>query len=661
MRYSTSKSNSGLSRWPLWLQLAIFLMLVIVAAAAVGGHLIRQEVSSYLTTNLKDNSNKTFAILSSVSIDAVIAEDIPLLETIVTQATERDPNIVTMVIENSSGKQLMKWNRRENVAREDAMYLEQDITLENESFGKMKITLNAASMNRDIRQHVKQVRLMFIAILSLVAFLLIVGLHRVVIKPIRLIDQRLIGLKAGDLDSRVSISAARELMGLAKSVNDLGAAWKLKGKRERQLQEAQQALEISHDQLAEHSKNLESIVEARTAELATVAHEAQEAKREAEQANLSKSSFLATMSHELRTPLNAIIGYGEMLIEECGELEPEEYNADLDKIVSAGKHLLGLINDILDLSKIEAGKMDFFLEDFDLAETLEGLKDIIAPKVKENSNTFDLIIGDNIGSVHADCTKLRQCIINILGNASKFTENGTITLEAERYSQDGEDWISIAVSDTGIGMTPEQVAKLFQPFSQADSSTTRKFGGTGLGLTITRHFSQLMGGDITVKSEANVGSTFTLKIPAKVEDPSTRPALTFGQVEDSAKPEDNQTKVLVIDDDPLVHDLIRRTLKEGYWVRSAYRGEEGLRLAKEQIPDVITLDIMMPEMDGWQVINSLKQQEELSEVPVIVLSVVDDRHRGLELGAIDVLTKPINKDSLLTALGKLELTPKASS
>ncbi len=659
MRYSNSKSKSGVSRWPLWLQLAVFLLVVIVAAAGAGGHLIRQEVSSYLTENLKENSTKTFAILSSVSIDAVIAQDIPLLETIVTQATERDPNIVTMVIEDSSGKQLMKWNRRENVAREDAMYFEQDITLENESFGKMKITLNAASMNQEIRQHVKHVRLMFIAILSLLALLLIVGLHKVVIKPIRLIDQRLIALKAGDLDSRVQISAARELMGLAKSVNDLGAAWKLKGKRERQLQEAQQALEISHNQLAEHSKNLESIVEARTAELATAAHEAEEAKREAEQANLSKSSFLATMSHELRTPLNAIIGYGEMLIEECGELEPEEYNDDLEKIVSAGKHLLGLINDILDLSKIEAGKMDFFLEDFDLAETLEGLKDIIAPKVKENSNTFDLVLSDNLGSIHADCTKLRQCVINLLGNASKFTENGTITLTADRFSQDEEDWISIAVSDTGIGMTPEQVAKLFQPFSQADSSTTRKFGGTGLGLTITRHFSQLMGGDITVKSEAGVGSTFTLKIPTRVKDPATLPALKFDQCEDEPRPGDSETRVLVIDDDPQVHDLIRRTLKDGYWVCSAYRGDEGLRLAKEHIPDVITLDIMMPEMDGWQVIHSLKEQSDLAEVPVIVLSVVDDRHRGLELGASDVLTKPINKDSLLKAIDKLKLPSKA--
>jgi signal transduction histidine kinase len=236
----------------------------------------------------------------------------------------------------------------------------------------------------------------------------------------------------------------------------------------------------------------------------------------AEQADQAKSRFLATMSHELRTPLNAIIGYTELLQDEAAEQGVEDFKPDLEKILSSAKHLLALINDILDLSKIEAGKMQLSPETFGVAGVIADVTATARPLAEKNGNTLRVDQGDNIGTMTTDVTRVRQCLLNLLSNACKFTQKGTVKLTAHRINHQGRDWLQFAVTDSGIGMTPEQLQRLFQPFEQADASTTRKFGGTGLGLAITRKFCQMMGGDVHVTSEMGKGSTFTVQLPAEM-------------------------------------------------------------------------------------------------------------------------------------------------
>ena len=377
----------------------------------------------------------------------------------------------------------------------------------------------------------------------------------------------------------------------------------------------------------------------------------EEAKQEAVEATKAKSVFLANMSHELRTPMNAILGYSEMLMEDAEDQGQEDFIPDLQKIHTAGKHLLGLINEILDLSKIEAGKMDLYLESFDVAGMINDVASTLKPLVDKNANTLQVHLAPDLGSMHADLTKVRQSLFNLLSNASKFTEKGTITLDAEPVFKDGARWIAFRVADTGIGMTPEQIDKLFQPFVQADASTSRKYGGTGLGMTITQLFVKMMGGEMSVASEPGAGTTFTVLLPTEVKVPPPAEVPQPEAAEPTFLPGLNT--VLVIEDDPGARDLLTRFLtKEGYRVETAAGGEAGLRLARELHPDIITLDVMMPDMDGWTVLSDLKADPELADIPVVMLTIVDNKNLGYALGAADYLTKPIQRDRLLAILTK---------
>jgi CheY-like chemotaxis protein len=307
-----------------------------------------------------------------------------------------------------------------------------------------------------------------------------------------------------------------------------------------------------------------------------------------------------------------------------------------------------LINAVLDLSKIEAGKMELYLESFDVAGLVRDIAAVIQPLAAKNVNRLEMRCPEDVGTMRADLTKVRQALFNLLSNSCKFTERGLISLTVARDASDGQDWVEFRVSDTGIGMTPEQLTRLFEAFSQADAATTRRYGGTGLGLALSRRLCRMMGGDVTVESEAGRGSTFTIRLPAQVAEVAEEPVAS-ALLADHGPP--GIGTVLVIDDEAAVRDLMQRFLgKEGFRVVVAAGGDEGLRRARELRPDAITLDVMMPGMDGWAVLAALKADPEVAEIPVIMLTIVDDRNLGYALGASDYLTKPIDRERLVTVL-----------
>jgi signal transduction histidine kinase/CheY-like chemotaxis protein len=382
------------------------------------------------------------------------------------------------------------------------------------------------------------------------------------------------------------------------------------------------------------------------------------AKDDAERANGAKSDFLAKMSHELRTPLNAVLGYSEILLEDA-ELEGRgEQIADLQKISAAGKHLLAMVNDILDISKIEAGKMELNIEAVDLARFIDEVESTSRPLAAKNTNAFVVERSGHLGTIRADATKLRQAVFNLLSNAAKFTQNGQIKLSVTRKAINGSDWIAIAVADTGMGISKDQQAALFSNFSQASPSIAAKYGGTGLGLSLSQNLCRLMGGMISVESEIGRGSCFTIHLPANdqgvaevADDTMLRDAVStskdrrqgFAGLSSGTADTRRQDKILLVDDDHSFLELAERVLtKEGYSPISTDAPESVLQIARTVRPAAVLLDIMMPGLDGWDVLATLKSDPATAQIPVIMLSVVEDRAKALDYGADALLTKPLD-------------------
>jgi signal transduction histidine kinase/CheY-like chemotaxis protein len=377
---------------------------------------------------------------------------------------------------------------------------------------------------------------------------------------------------------------------------------------------------------------------------AKVFGQSQSAKLEALAASQAKSSFLANMSHELRTPLNAILLYSELLMDEVRERGNGDLVGDLWKIQGAGKHLLGLIDDILDLSKIEAGRMSVFLEDCDVPALLAEIVATVEPLVTQNRNHFRTETDPSLRTLHTDQKKLRQILFNLLNNAAKFTQDGEISLLVRRDPEEA-GYACFRVSDTGIGMSTEQMGRIFQEFAQAEASTSRQFGGTGLGLTLCRKFATLLGGEIQVESHTGHGSTFTVRIPGLPIQP--KQVLRTGRTAERGT-------ILLIDDDPSLREALGRTLgREGFRIVMAADGREGLHLAKSLHPSLITLDIAMPGLDGWEVLTRLKADPDLRPIPVIVITILEDQAKGIALEAADYLQKPVSREGLLGAVSRL--------
>ncbi len=387
-----------------------------------------------------------------------------------------------------------------------------------------------------------------------------------------------------------------------------------------------------------------------------------EARDAALDANRTKSSFLAKMSHELRTPLNAIIGYSDLIAEEADDYDMSLLGEDITRIQDAGEHLLHLINDILDISKIEAGKMVVFRERFPVSELIRSVVNTIRPLMTKNNNEFVIDCAPELGEINTDRTKLRQALLNLLSNASKFTKGGRCTLRVRPCDRAGEAWITFDIIDTGVGIKPEKIGTLFDAFTQAEASTTRNFGGTGLGLAISRHFCVMMGGNIEVSSVYGEGSTFTISLPVDVSETSELSAAPTGADAGAgsarvAEDDDGPDILLVIDDDPQVFDLVQRAMeKHDFSVAYAHNGDEGIQLARVLRPSVITLDVNFPGLDGWGILSQIKSDPKIADIPVVMLSVVSEKERAFTLGAAEYLVKPVEPTRLSQILNRYRQT-----
>ncbi len=516
------------------------------------------------------------------------------------------------------------------------------VSLNGEPSGRLFLQSNMSQWNARAKRYAVLL-LVFMIASDLLALLVSTRLQNLISQPI---------LRLEDTMRMVSSRRNYEVRALKYYDDEIGRLIDGFNTMLAEIQQRDAALQGANYELTSQTKELEDEVARRK----QTQEELLGAKRAAEDASHAKSAFLANMSHELRTPLNAIIGYSEMLEEEMQDFGRIERVDDVQKIQSAGKHLLSLINDVLDLSKIEAGKMGLHFEYFDVVGVIQEIISTLQQTVAKNANTLELHLSEDLGQMHGDITKLRQILFNLLSNACKFTEHGTISLSVDQTRTDGQQWIRLRVSDTGIGISSQHQEKLFKEFAQADVSIARKYGGTGLGLAISYRFAQMMGGHIRVESEMGKGSVFTVELPAHATPETAgtgKPKQISEAVATEPEPKPRPNTILMIDDDPAERELMCRSLtKAGFNVVAVADGEEGLRLAKQIRPVVITLDVLLPGIDGWEVLRRLKADSELADTPVIVVTIVDNELKRVECGASNYLIKPVNRDLLVNMIGK---------
>jgi signal transduction histidine kinase/CheY-like chemotaxis protein len=479
----------------------------------------------------------------------------------------------------------------------------------------------------------------------IVTAIAVIMLLRRVTRPLHQLVGATRAISSGDLTTEITVQSEDEVGLLASSFNQMA----------RDLKANIDEKDRYAGELAKLNVELEDKVKARTKELEVANQELQKANIKIMEADRLKSEFLANMSHELRTPMNAIIGFTRLVRRKSADLLPARQLENLEKVEISANQLLALINDILDLSKIEAGKMSMNIMPFEFAPLVDTCFATVESMVMEGRVQLLKEVPENLPEALSDQDKLKQIIINLLSNALKFTEQGEVKLSATL--ENGS--LRIAVSDTGTGIPSDALEYIFDEFRQIDGSSTRKHGGTGLGLSITKKLIQLLGGTMDVNSVEGEGSTFTVTLPLINRGEET-PAEAVSSDEDINAPVKmkGRRSLLAIDDDPNMLFLLKQNLEdEGYYVVGALNAGEGIRKAKEIHPFAITLDILMPQKDGWEVLSHLKADPETRDIPIIVLSIIDNKALGFSLGAFDYLVKPFGKEAIMAALQRIPGVP----
>lgn len=570
-------------------------------------------------------------------IGAVLNADIALVNANQVIASNLDdPTIYEGYIRDEFLKDLSDYNAQNIKMNGDKRLLAQSLLIDGENRGVIMVAQPIESLT-NIQQDIRNVIGSFSALIVIISIVFAVLSYINFARPISQLAEATHRVSEGNFNEYIGLTLPAfvpgdELIDLSHNFNSMTAT----------LNDLYTGLE---QRVAERTEELQ----AERNKLQQTSIELAEARDAALEANRAKSAFMANMSHELRTPLNAIIGYSNLVIAGTyGDIN-EKQTDRLMRVMDNGQHLLALINDVLDLSKIEAGKMEVYLESFDLSELLETIVRTGHTLMEKNQNQLISELDVDLGQMHSDITKIRQVLFNLLSNAAKFTEKGSVTLRVHAHTDNNREGLLFSVRDTGIGMSADQMDKVFQEFTQADISTTRKYGGTGLGLAITRRFCEMLGGYIALESEEGVGSTFSVWLPRRSEMPKSQTGEVKKIETGTHQPIDNTTSVvLVIDDDDASRETIEAFLQQDhYHVVSTNNGEDGLRLAAEYLPSVILLDVLMPGMDGWAVLHHLKSTPELADIPVIMSTILTDRNMGYTLGASDYITKPVNKEQIL--------------
>lgn len=631
------------------------------------------ESRELISEEMKGSARSFARMLATSATNAILSSDISSLHEYVDK-TGKEQNVSYAIILDSEGTVLASTEKRfdgyilnDDVSKRansssgellqaagNVFDVSVPIFLEGKKIGIARVGVSTETMLQKIaavRNDGVNMTLFAIVVGSMVAVLIALRVTR----GLGSLGKAANEMTGGDLDTRAQVDSYREVNELAYAFNHMADAIQ---EREEELQQSLEELDNAHEELQSANEELQQNYEelehtneelqSTTEELQTSNEELSEANDRVMEADRLKSEFLANMSHELRTPLNSILALSGILLARMDGDLTEEQDKQVKIIQKSGKNLLELINDILDLSKIESGKMEIHTEEFLIEDVVYDSKLTVTPLAYEKGLNVVLNKDEDIPVIRSDRNKVKQILLNLLSNAVKFTpKGGSITISAT--GRDGR--LELRVMDTGIGIAKENLDKIFDEFRQVDGSSTREYGGTGLGLAITRRLVKLLGGEIGVESEIGKGSTFIINIPVTLDGVE---ALT----ETVTRIDPERKTILAVDDDPSAIYVLKKYLEsEGYQVLAAHNGAEAIRLAREVRPFAITLDIMIPGKDGWDVINEIKGDPATEHIPIVVISILDNKALGFSLGATDYLTKPVDKDTVLCSLKKL-LPPK---